>query len=126
MGQRNAVPARDLLPYDQPLARVAVVGGGVHLCHWPAGCAVAGQEAREPLDRAAVLRLSAASAAWPIARIEAGLPSLTLKLISCARFWLRFGLANGASRANRDGKRPKKSNSSRRRWKCPEVSDEPA
>src|SRR6516165_6251911 len=48
------------LRYDQPLARVAVVGGGVHLCHRPAGCAVAGQP-------------------WPIARIEAGLPSLTLK-----------------------------------------------
>ena len=71
-------------------------------------------------------RLSAASAARPIARIEAGLPSLTLKLISCARFWLRFGLATGASRANSDGKWPKKSNSSRKRWKCPEVSDEPA
>jgi len=51
---------------------------------------------------------------------------LTLKLISRARFWLRLGLATGASFANSAGKWPKKSNANRKCWKCPDVKDEPA
>src|SRR5271155_253239 len=70
-------------------------------------------------------RLSAASAAWPMARMEDGSPSLTLKLVSRARFWLALELETGASFPNKLGKWPKKSNSVRRRRKSPEVIDEP-
>ena len=61
-----------------------------------------------------------------MARIDAGLPSLTAKLISCARFWLMFGARHGRELGEERREVAEEVELRPQALELPEVSDEPA